>query len=96
MSNSVAAQEAKQLDSVTDRVQEKELDESKAMEAMKSFQAVNLVSTDETKAVAVLKEDVLLIVSELEVSEEVATKALREVGQGPNAVVDALRLLITS
>lgn len=49
MSNSVAAQEAKQLDSVTDRVQEKELDESKAMEAMKSFQAVNLVSTDEAK-----------------------------------------------
>lgn len=38
----------------------------------------------------------MLIVSELEVSEEVATKALREVGQGPNAVVDALRLLITS
>jgi NACalpha-BTF3-like transcription factor len=45
--------------------------------------------------VAVLKEHVALIVSELEVPNEVASKALREVS-GPNALVEALRLLITS
>ncbi len=42
-----------------------------------------------------LKEDVAFIVSELEISEEVAAKALREVA-GPNALAKALRLLITS
>ena len=49
MSNAVAAQEAKQLDSVTDLVQERELDASKAMEAMKAVKTVELISTGETK-----------------------------------------------
>ena len=54
-------------------------------------------SSFNVQATAVLKEDVALIVTELEVSDEVATRALREVGgQGPSVVADALRLLITS
>jgi hypothetical protein len=43
---SAAEQEAKQLDSVTDRVQEKELDASKATEAMAGFNRPNPSASD--------------------------------------------------
>jgi hypothetical protein len=49
MSSAVSAQEAKQLDSVTDVVQEKELDASKAMAAMKSVKAVEVISDEKAK-----------------------------------------------
>jgi hypothetical protein len=54
MSSAVSAQEAKQLDSVTDNVQEKELDVSKAtkaMAAMKSVKAVELISAGDSAKV---------------------------------------------
>jgi hypothetical protein len=54
MSSAVSAQEAKQLDSVTDNVQEKELDASKAtkaMAAMKSVKAVEVMSAGDSAKV---------------------------------------------
>lgn len=98
-----AAQEAKQLDSVTDVVQEKELDESKAQQAMSSLGATkqggNQVAAA-TSSIAVSKEDVALIVSEMEVTEEEATRVLREVaeevGEGKSVVAAALRRLVVS
>ena len=89
-------QEAKQLDSVTDVFQEKEIDASKAQAAMSSLTTNSQDQTSAASAasqVAVSKEDVALIVSELEVTEEVATRALRsETGD----VVAALRQLVTN
>ena len=74
-----AENEAKQLDSVTDRQEEKDFDESKAAEAMSA-----LTSAADTKAgesdgntVKVSKEDVAVIVKELEVTEDEAKAALR-------------------
>mmetsp|Transcript_2317 Transcript_2317/g.4975 ORF Transcript_2317/g.4975 Transcript_2317/m.4975 type:complete len:98 (+) Transcript_2317:195-488(+) len=94
-----AAAEAKQLDSVTDVVKEAEIDTAKAQEA------IGLISAkkdDDHKAAAlaavtVSKEDVDLIVSELEVTEEVADRTLREVSleaKEGNVVEAALRMLI--
>ena len=76
------AAQAKQLDSVTDRVTETELDASKVQQAMSALSTTN--KEDDAKAaalasVAVSKEDVALIVSEMEVTEEMAEKILREV-----------------
>lgn len=101
-----AEAQAKQLDSVTDRVQDTELDASKAQEAMSAL------STSDDKqdaaaaalaSIAVSKDDVALIVSEMEVSNEVAEKVLREVafanqedGGNKNVVEEALRKLVTS
>jgi len=100
--------EAKQLDSVTDVVQEQELDASKAEQAM------NALSSDDIKkkggsdskatalaAVIVSKEDIAAIVDEMEVTEEMAEKVLREVaismGGNPSGMVEAaLRKLVTS
>mmetsp|Transcript_21341 Transcript_21341/g.32890 ORF Transcript_21341/g.32890 Transcript_21341/m.32890 type:complete len:100 (-) Transcript_21341:10-309(-) len=97
-----AAEEAAQLDSVTDVVQETELDASKVQQAMSAL-AVTKENKDEEAAaasVAVSKEDVALIVSELEVTEEVATRALREVAdentEGNAMVVAALRRLVST
>eukprot|EP00565_Helicotheca_tamesis_P007000 CAMPEP_0185732394 /NCGR_PEP_ID=MMETSP1171-20130828/16020_1 /TAXON_ID=374046 /ORGANISM="Helicotheca tamensis, Strain CCMP826" /LENGTH=102 /DNA_ID=CAMNT_0028401867 /DNA_START=52 /DNA_END=360 /DNA_ORIENTATION=+ len=98
-------EEAKQLDSVTDVVQEKELDSSKANEAMAALS----IGTEESAAkgsasekhVSVSQEDVDIIVSELEVSEELAERTLREVGEdmgveGKPALAAALRRLVVS
>uniref|UniRef100_A0A7S0CJL6 Nascent polypeptide-associated complex subunit alpha-like UBA domain-containing protein n=1 Tax=Proboscia inermis TaxID=420281 RepID=A0A7S0CJL6_9STRA len=99
-------EEAKQLDSVTDHVQEQELDASKAQQAMSVLaQNPNSKSNSDTEAAAaagkitVSKEDVAVIISELEVSEEVAERALREVGEvenGKSALVEALRRLVVA
>ena len=78
--------EAKQLDSVTDVVQEKELDASKAQEAMSAL-ATSAASVKDLNAAAltVSKEDVAFIVDQLEVTEDVATKMLRDVSDGGGA-----------
>ncbi|CAJ1908739.1 unnamed protein product [Cylindrotheca closterium] len=98
-----AKDEAKQLDSVTDRVKDVELDASKAQEAMTALSSAN--KGDDSKAAAlasmsVSKEDVALIVSELEVSEEVAERVLREAAldgaEGDKMLEAALRRLVTA
>ena len=93
------AEQAKQLDSVTDRVQERELDASKAQEAMTALSAQQAsAAADTASQVAVSKEDVALIMSEMEVTEDVATRALRSVTveDGASRVVEALRHLVTT
>mmetsp|Transcript_9840 Transcript_9840/g.15222 ORF Transcript_9840/g.15222 Transcript_9840/m.15222 type:complete len:99 (-) Transcript_9840:1057-1353(-) len=95
-----AAEEAKQLDSVTDVVQEKELDASKAQEAMSALSSSGLERTaNSLDHIQVSKEDVELIVSTLEVTDEIATKTLRQVyvdQDGKHNVAEALRRLVTS
>ena len=97
----VDQEQAKQLDSVTDNVKEAELDASKAQQAMSALSTAGQVADDLAlglTAVAVSKEDVALIVSELEVTEEVAERALREVAgeaEDGQMVVAALRSLVT-
>jgi NACalpha-BTF3-like transcription factor len=97
----VDQEQAKQLDSVTDNVKEAELDASKAQQAMSALSTAGQVSDDLASglaAVAVSKDDVALIVSELEVTEEVAERALREVAseaEDGQMVVAALRRLVT-
>mmetsp|Transcript_6180 Transcript_6180/g.12762 ORF Transcript_6180/g.12762 Transcript_6180/m.12762 type:complete len:98 (-) Transcript_6180:113-406(-) len=94
-----AAAEAKQLDSVTDVVKEAEIDTAKAQEAIGMISAKK---EDDTKAAALAavtinKEDVALIVDELEVTEDVAERVLREVSleaKEGNVVEAALRALI--
>jgi len=94
-----AEAEAKQLDSVTDVVKETEIDAGKAQ------QAIGLIAEEKENdhkaaalaAVAVSKEDVALIVLELEVTEEVAERVLREVSleaKEGDVVEAALRMLI--
>lgn len=100
-----AKDEAKQLDSVTDRVMDREsMSASKATEAMSALAS----KRDETDpnvildSIQVSKEDVDLIVNELEVTEDIATKTLRQVlsqglvPEGESAVGEALRRLIVS
>lgn len=101
-----AEEEAKQLDSVTDVVHEKEFDASKAQEAMTALSTAPQVgsgansSVGVKKAISVSKEDVAVIVTELEVTEDVAEKALREateeVGEGKSPLASALRRLVVS
>jgi hypothetical protein len=92
--------EAKQLDMVTDRVQEKELDASKAQEAMSALVSGGAKANDALSQIQVSKEDVDLIVNELEVTEAVAERALREVAaqavDEQPLVVAALRKLVAS
>ena len=96
-----AEKEAKQLDSVTDVVKEAELDESKAQQAMTALSTAKQEEDGSASALAsveVSKDDVALIVSELEVTEEVAERALREVAgeaEEGQMVVAALRRLVT-
>jgi len=98
--NNILTDEAKQLDMVTDRVQEKELDASKAQEAMSALVAGGPKANDALSQIQVSQEDVQLIVGELEVTEAVAERALREVSsgvvEGQAVVVAALRRLVTS
>ncbi len=69
-----AEDEAKQLDSVTDRVKEHEtLDSSKAKSAMAALTSSSSAGISDHKKLAkikISKEDVLVIVDELEVSQE--------------------------
>jgi NACalpha-BTF3-like transcription factor len=94
-----AEAEAKQLDSVTDVVKDDEIDESAAANAMSALSTANGETDHESAALAAItvsKEDVDLIVSELEVTEEVAERALREssLANEGNIVESALRALI--
>jgi NACalpha-BTF3-like transcription factor len=94
-----AEAEAKQLDSVTDVVKEAEIDTAKAQEAIGLITAKkeNDHKSAALAAVTVSKEDVALIVSELEVTEDVAERVLREVSleaKEGNVVEAALRTLI--
>ena len=98
-----AENEAKQLDSVTDRHQEKDFDESKAKEAMSALSSAadsKAGESDGSAVVKVSKEDVAVIVKELEVTEDEAKAALRaaaaEVGEGQSPVAAALRSLVVS
>jgi NACalpha-BTF3-like transcription factor len=96
-----AQEQAKQLDSVTDNVDEKEVDASKAHEALSALSSAKTQKTSPAEHLCVVsKEDVDLIVSELEVTEEVAVKALREAAAaasshvGEPLVVTALRKVV--
>lgn len=93
--------EAKQLDSVTDRVEEQEVDLGKARMAMS---ALGGASAHGEQAVAVSAADVRVICDELEVTEEVATSVLRQVAatglvsstdDHDEWVAAALRFLVT-
>ena len=94
-----AEAEAKQLDSVTDVVKETEIDTAKAQQAIGLITAKkeNDHKAAALAAVTLTKEDVALIVAELEVTEEVAERVLREVSleaKEGNVVEAALRTLI--
>ena len=98
-----AADEAKQLDSVTDMVKEAELDESKAQQAMSALKGAKQEEDSKAAAlaaVAVSKEDDAVIVDHLEVTEDVAKRALREVSyagaQEGKVLEEAIRKLVTS
>jgi hypothetical protein len=79
--------EAKQLDSVTDRVAEQEVDLGKAQQAMSSLGGTATVATDQadqavtspTTVIQVSATDCQVLMDELEVSEDVAAKVLRQV-----------------
>merc|ERR1712043_77673 len=80
----VITDEAKQLDYVSNVVTEKEIDEGKAKDAITSLSSTCKVSDYMTKyeqqdKIVVRKEDVAIIMNELEVSEEVAGSTLRRV-----------------
>lgn len=96
-----AQEQAKQLDSVTDRFEEKEVDAEKAREAITSLATTGASRASDKQLVSVDREDVESIVSELEVTNEVAEKILREVADEANAageppILTALRKLVTS
>ena len=98
-----AEDEAKQLDSVTDRHQEKDFDESKAKEAMSALTSNTAAkggagkSSASDKDIKVTKEDVAVIVAELEVTEDEAKAALRSTAcDGKTSVAAALRMLVVS
>lgn len=94
-----AADEAKQLDSVTDRVAETELDSSRANQALG---ALATATKSEVKSITVKREDIDVVVAELECSEEDAIDALRrsleEDGalEGDSLVSAALTRLVVS
>jgi NACalpha-BTF3-like transcription factor len=97
----VEHEQATQLDSVTDNVQEQELDATRAQQAMSALSDKNEDNASNAADIfAFAKEDVDLIVYELEVTEELAKQTLREVAsdiqEGDSLVVAALRKLVTS
>lgn len=97
-----SSEEAQQLDSVTDMVQEQELDASKAQEAMSALATAQAKDDDKAAALAaviVSKEDVAMIVDEMRVTEDEADRVLREVavaGHQDSMLKEALRKLISS
>jgi len=101
--------QAKQLDSVTDVVQEQEVDATKAQQAMNALSPDSrkdsaLSDSEHLAANVIVKEDVDLIVSELDVTEDLARRTLRlaavENGitkrEGDALVVAAMKKLVTS
>lgn len=90
-----AEEEAKQLDSVTDRVHETELDESRSNQALSALNSAKSGSAA-AASISVKKEDVDVIVAELEVTEDEAAAALRDVAAEGGNRADALRRLVTS
>lgn len=103
-----AKAQAKQLDSVTDVVQEQEVDAARAQEAMSALSSNRedsaLTESQQAAANAVIQQDVDLICAELDVTEELAVQTLRDVAvelgltkrDGDALVVAALRKLVTS
>mmetsp|Transcript_15417 Transcript_15417/g.20090 ORF Transcript_15417/g.20090 Transcript_15417/m.20090 type:complete len:113 (-) Transcript_15417:153-491(-) len=95
------AKQAKQLDQLTDHVQdgESQIDAVKAAEIMTALQS----SSNETRAngsdsLVISKEDITVVVEQLEITEDTARDALkRALREQPDedAVVVALRNLIT-
>lgn len=86
-----------QLDSVTDVVQEKELDASKAQEAMSALATSKAQTADANGAlqtIAVSKEHIAFITNQLEVTDDVATLALRKAAAAEEPLVTALQSLI--
>jgi|EP00979_Chaetoceros_neogracilis_P002290 NACalpha-BTF3-like transcription factor len=80
-----------QLDSVTDRVEDNEAcDTSKATAAMSSLVSGEQVNKDDIASVEVSKDDVALLVSELEITDDRAIQVLKEV----TTVGEALRKLV--
>mmetsp|Transcript_7716 Transcript_7716/g.16058 ORF Transcript_7716/g.16058 Transcript_7716/m.16058 type:complete len:97 (+) Transcript_7716:185-475(+) len=94
-----AADEAKHLDSVTDNFDNtsNELDESRVLKAMSALNAAKDGAAGGAAGgaskVKVSKEDIALVVSELEVTAEAAEKTIRECG---GDIREALRSLIVS
>ena len=94
-----AADEAKQLDSVTDRVAETELDSSRANQALGALAAAK---QSEANSSTVKQEDVDVIVAELECLREEAVesliKSLEEDGtlEGEELISVALTRLVSS
>jgi HYPK UBA domain len=81
-----AEAQAKQLDSVTDRFEEQEVDSAKALQAMHALSPPTSASgaagddlAELLAKVVVNKADVELICQELEVTEELAIQTLRQV-----------------
>jgi len=103
---SEAQAQAKQLDSVTDVHQETEVDATKAQEAMGALsRPAGAKKADNDKSTSiVVQEDVALICDELDVTEDVAKRALREAAaelgvsqrEGQALVIKALKKLVTS
>jgi hypothetical protein len=97
-----SSMEAKQLDSVTDMVDEQELDASKVQQAMNSLSSAKTEDDGNAAALAavvVTKEDIATVVNEMEVTEETADKVLREAaieGHQDRMLEAALRKLVTS
>jgi NACalpha-BTF3-like transcription factor len=103
-----AQAQAKQLDSVTDVVQEQEVDATRAQEAMSALSTnaedAALTEAQQAAANAVTQPDIDLMCSEMDISEELAIRTLREVAMelgltkrdGDALVVAALRKLVTS
>jgi NACalpha-BTF3-like transcription factor len=82
-----AAQTASQLDSVTDHVVEKDGDEAKGKAALAELQAVESSQRAEKQqrekelaAVKVNKDDIEVLVKELDMDKKKAERALRENG----------------
>ena len=101
-----AQAQAKQLDSVTDVHQETEVDATRAQEAMGVLSSAQTSGDRRSDNVGtlVVADDVALICDELDVTEEVAKRALREAAvelgvtqrEGQSLVIKALKKLVTS
>ena len=82
MTSAESAQAAKQLDSVTDRVQETELDSSKVRQAMAGVgsneAAKSTKSTLTLAQIRVARDDINVLMEHFEVTEDQAIKALKE------------------
>ena len=90
-------EQSKNLDKVTDFVEESQLDSDKALQAMSALQSaaeqVTAIDDAEQKrlaAVKVNKEDIDFIVSELEVARDLAERVLRQRGGELEAAMSEL------